>query len=174
MSYLEQQIQVEPGVVLALLESGDDHLDSRLAVAECERDNGRVNDLRAGLDTLEVVHRGHAADVVAVDVHRQTDLVDECFNHALGAVRREHARHVLDGDGICAEFLELLRVLNVRVDGVNRRDGVRDGTLEVCARLLDGESRLLDVPNVVQRVEHAEDIDAIAVSSVHEAVHNLI
>ena len=57
-----------------LLERRDDHLDRRLAVAEGERDDRGVDDVGARLDGLDVVHRGHAADVVAVHVDRQADL----------------------------------------------------------------------------------------------------
>ena len=120
-----------------LLERGDDHLDRRLAVAEGERDDGGVDDVGAGLGGLQVVHRGHAADVVAVHVDRQADLVLERPHHLLGAERREHARHVLDADGVGAELLELLRVLEVGVERVHRADGVADRALEVAAALLD-------------------------------------
>ena len=89
---LEQQVEIDTGVVRGLLERRDDHLDGGLAVAERQRDDGRVDDVGARLGGLEVVHRRHAADVVAVNVDRQSDLLLERADHLLGAERREHAR----------------------------------------------------------------------------------
>ncbi len=171
---LEQEVEVHSRVVRALLESRHDHLDGRLAVAEGERDDGRVDDVRAGLGGLEVVHRSHATDVVAVDVHRQPDLFLERLDHALGAERGEHAGHVLDADGVGADVLELAGVVDERVERVHGAHGVGDGALEVTAALLDRASRHLDVADVVQGVEHPEDVDAVALRCAHEALHDLV
>ena len=98
----EQQIQVVTGIVLALLQGGDDGFHRGMAVAERERSAGGVGDHRTRLGGLDDVHGGHAADIVAVHVHRQTDLSVEGLHQALGAERREHAGHILDGDGVGA------------------------------------------------------------------------
>ena len=168
LGYLEQQVEVEPGVETALLECGHDHLDRGVRVAERQRRLGGVGDGSARLGRLDDVGRGHAADVVAVDVHGQAYLGVEGLHHALGAVGREHARHVLDGDAVGAQLLQLLAVLQEAVEGVHGRDGVGDGALEVRAAALDGLGVVDDVADVVQRVEHAEHLDAVAVRGLDE------
>ena len=135
---------------------------------------GRVGHGHAGLGGLQDVGRGHAADVMAVDVHRQADFLVERLHHALGAIGREHAGHVLDGDGVGAQILQLLAVFQVGIQRVHRRDRVGDGALEQTAALLDGLGVVHDVADVVQRVEHAEDLDAVAMRRVDEAVHDLL
>ena len=62
----------------------------------------------------------------------------------------------------------------VGVQRVHRRDRVGDGALEQTAALLDGLGVVHDVADVVQRVEDAEDLDAVAVRRVDKAMHDLL
>lgn len=107
---------------------------------------------------------------MAVDVQRQTDFGVERLHHALGAVGREHARHVLDADGVGTEVLELLAVVEEAVQRVHRRHRVGDGAFEVTAAFLDGFGVVDDVADVVERVEHAEDMNAVALGSLDEVI----
>ena len=170
---LEEQVDVDARVVLGLLERRGDHLDRGLGVAERERRGRGVDDGGTGLGGLDVVGGRHAADVMAVDVHRQADLVVEGLDETLGAVRREHAGHVLDGDRLGAELLELQRVLDVAVERVHGAQGVGDGALEVTAALVDRLGTVLDVADVVERVEDAEDVDAVALGGLDEVVDDV-
>ena len=95
------------------------------------------------------------------------------LDQALGAVRRQHAGHVLDGDGVGAQVLELLAVVQEAVEGVHRRNRVGDGALEVTAAFLDGLGVVDDVADIVERVEHAEDMHAVALGGLDEAVADL-
>ncbi len=171
---LEEQVEIDAAVVLAFLEGRDDHLDRRLAVPERQRHHGGVDDVRSCLGGFQVVHRGHAADVVAVHVDRKADLFLERTHHLLSAERRQHPRHVLDADRVCAEVLEHVRVLEVGVERVHRAHRVGDGALEVPAAFLDGLGRDLDVARVVQRIEHAEDVDTVALRRMHETAHDVV
>ena len=56
---------------------------------------------------------------------------------------------------------------------MNRADGVRNRTLEMRAALLDGVGVVHHVSNVVQRIEHAEHMDAVSVGRLDEAVADL-
>ena len=170
---LEQKTQVKASVVAALLERCREHLDSRLGIAEGERRGRGVNDRGAGLGGLDVVCRSHTADIVAMQVQRQADFRVERLHDALGAIRREHARHVLDADGISTQILELLTVIKEAVKRMNRADGVRNRTLEMRAALLDSVGVVHHVSNVVQRIEHAEHMDAVSVGRLDEAVADL-
>ena len=66
---LEQKLQVEVGCKAALLQSGRDHLDGGMRVAERERRMGRVGDGSTGLGGFQDVRGGHASDIMAVDIH---------------------------------------------------------------------------------------------------------
>ena len=170
---LEQKTQVKTGIVTALLERRRKHLDGGLGVAESEWRGRRVNDRGTSLGGLDVVCRGHAADIVAMQVQGQTDFRIERLHDALGAIRREHARHILDADGVGAQILELLTVVKEAIKRVNRADGIRDGAFEMRTALLDSVGVVHHVSNVVQRVEHAEHMDAVSVGRLDEAVADL-
>ena len=171
---LEQKVQIIAGIVTAFLKGGHDGFHRGMAVAKGQGRMGGVRDGSAGFRSLDYVHGSHAAHVVAVYVHRQADLGVQGLDQALGPIRSQHARHVLDGDGVGAQLLELLGVLQVAVQGVDGRDGVGDGTLEVGAHGLDGLGVVHYVADVVQRVEHAEHVDAVAMGSGDEAVHDFL
>ena len=171
---LEQQVEVEAGVEAALLEGGGYHLDRGMRVAERQRRMGGVGDGRARLGCLDDVGRSHAADVVAVQVDGQADLLAQRRADALGAVRGEHARHVLDADGVRAEVLPLLRVLDVAVERVHRAHRVGDASLEMGPGLLDGLGAIHDVADVVERVEDAEHVHAIAMRGLEEPRHDVL
>lgn len=110
---LEEEVKVEARVVLGLLERGDDHLDSRLGVAEGKRCGCGVDNRSASLGRLDVVGRGHATHVMAMHVNGQTHLLIEGVDQALRAIRREHARHILDANGLGAKRLELGGILDI-------------------------------------------------------------
>ena len=106
---------------------------------------------------------------MAVNVDGQTDFSVEGLDHAFGAVRGEHAGHVLDGDGVCAELFELLTVLEEAIERVDRRHGVGNRALEVGSAFLDGVRVVDDVADIVQGVEDAEDVNAVLVGCMNEA-----
>ena len=169
----EQQVKIVAGVVAAFLQGGDDRFHRGVAVAEGKRRAGGVGNRGARLGGLDDVHGSHAADVVAVHVHRQADFGVERLHQALGAIRREHARHVLDGDGVGAEVFELLAVFQIAVERVHGRHGIGDGTFEPAAASLDGLGVIDHVADVVERVEHAKHLDAVLLRAGDEAVHDV-
>jgi hypothetical protein len=111
---------------------------------------------------------------VAVHVDRQADLLLERLHHLRRAKRREHARHVLDADGVRTHLLEGLGEVDVEVQRVHGAHRVGDRALEVRSGLLDGTRRHLDVARVVERVEHAEHVDAVTMGRLHEALDDLV
>ena len=170
---LEEKVEVKAGIILGLLERGDDHLDGWLRIAESQRRRCSVDDGRTGLGRLDVVGGRHAADVVAVHVNRQADLLVEGLDQALRAIRREHARHVLDADGLGTKRLELRGVVDVGIKRVHRAHGVADGALEMRAALVERLGAVDDVADVVERVEDAEDVDAVAMGGLDEAIDDI-
>ena len=106
-------------------------------------------------------------------MHGQTDLGVESLHDALGAIRRHKAGHILHADGVGAELFELLRILKVAVKRMHRGDGVGDGALEVTAAFVDRLGGIHHVADIVERVEHAEHVHAVALGRLDEAVHDL-
>ncbi len=102
----------------------------------------------------------------------QADLGVEGLHHALGAVRGEHACHVLDGDGIGTQVLQLLAILEEAIERMHRGHSVRDRTLEMPTAFLDSLSAIHDVADVVERIEYAEHIDAVAMRCGYESRNN--
>ena len=113
------------------------------------------------------------ASAVAVDVQRQADLGVERLHHALGAVGCQHAGHILDGNGVGAQILHLLAVFQVAVQRVDRRHGVGNGAFEVAAAFLDGLGVVDDVADIVEGVEHPENVHAVALGRLDETVADL-
>ena len=170
---LEEEPQIQPGIVAAFLKCRNDHLDCGMRVAERERSTCSISDSSACFSGFDDVSWCHAADIVAMHVNGQTDLGVECLHDTLGTIRREHARHVFDGDGIGTQIFELLTVFKEAIERMNRRYRVRDRAFEVGSALLDGFGVIHHIADIVQRVEHAEDIDAISVCCLDETKADL-
>ena len=94
-------------------------------------------------------------------VDRQIDDLLDGLDQVIGSVRAEQRGHVLDAQAVGAHGGEFLGQLNVALDGVHRGDSVAEGGLGVLAGLLDGLHRGQEVARIVQRVENAEDINAV-------------
>ena len=96
------------------------------------------------------------------------------FTIVVGVVGVEEAGHVLDADGVGAHVDELLGLLGEHVGGVDGADRVADGALGVAARLLDGLDGGLEVPEVVEGVEDAEDVHAVLDGELAELLDDVV
>ena len=65
-------------------------------------------------------------------------------------------------------------MFNVAFDGVQRTDRVADSSLRVLARFFNGGDSALYVADIVQRVEHAEDVHAVVRGARYAAVHDRV
>ena len=106
-------------------------------------------------------------------MHGQTDFGIERLHQALGAIRGEQAGHVFDGDGIGPEVFELLAVLQITVERVHRRYRVGNGALEPTAACLNSLGVIDDIANIVQRIEHAKDLNAVFFRACDKTVHDV-
>ena len=70
--------------------------------------------------------------------------------------------------------LELLRLLGAHVGRVDRADRVADRALGVAAGLLHGLDRGLEVPQVVEGVEDAEDVHAVLDGELAELLDDVV
>ena len=162
---LEEEVEVEPGVERRSAKRGHRHLHGRLRVAKRERRVRAVHDLGTLFGTAQVVRARHAADEVAVHVHGQPDLGAQGAHELGGAIGNKEPRHILDAERVGAELGELARVGDVAVERVDGAARVGDGRFKMRADLFDGRCAVADVVDVVQGVEHAEDVDAVRVGA---------
>ena len=86
----------------------------------------------------------------------------------------QEARHVLDGDGVRPHLRHPLSHLREGLQGVNWGQGVGDAELEVRPLLLHLVRRRLHVAQVVQRVEDADDVDAVAHGALDELPRHVV
>ena len=170
---LKQKTQIKSGVVAAFLHSSNEHFNCRLGVAECQRRSSGVDNSSTSFSSLQVVGRSHTTNIVAVNVNGQTDFSIECLNDALSAIRSKHARHVLDSNGVSAKILKLLAIFKEAIERMNWRKRIGNSAFEVAATCLDGLSIVYHIADIVQRVENAEHVNAVAMSSSDEAVNNI-
>ena len=126
-----------------------------------------VDGIAAGLDRGQHRGGGDAAGVVGVEVHRQPDLLLERLHQLARGARLAHAGHVLDGEDVGAGLLQLLGEVDVVLEvvlgprGVEDVAGVADRRLAQRAGFDHGVHRHAHVVHPVERVEDAEDVDAL-------------
>ena len=92
---------------------------------------------------------------------RQVDNFLDGLDQVVGDVGAEQRGHVLDAQAVGTHGGKLLGQLHIALNGMHRRHGKAQGGLSVLASLLDGLQRHHEVARVIQRIEDAEDVDAI-------------
>ena len=115
-----------------------------------------------------------AAGVVGVEVDGDADLLAQGLDQLFGGVGPAQAGHVLDGQDVRAHALQLLGHADVVVErilvalGVEDVAGVADGGFADGVGLAHGLHGRLHVGQPVQRIEDAEDVDALGGGFVDE------
>lgn len=94
-------------------------------------------------------------------MHRQIDRLLDRLDQIVGGIGGEQRGHVLDADRVRAHVGEALWPAWRSFQWCAPGNGIADRGLRVFAGFLDGAHRHHEVARVVQRVEHAEDIDAV-------------
>ena len=92
----------------------------------------------------------------------------------IGLLRTHDTGHVLDADGGSAHGLQLLDDLHILLQGVDGGGGVGDGAGGDGAGLDGGFHGHLQVLGVVQRVEDADDVDAVFHGLLDKLLHEVI
>ena len=177
---LLQALRVEAGVALLTAQGLDERIHRRLAREVGQRSDGGVDHVHTGLGRHEVGRDLVVGGVVRVQVDGDADLLLEGADELLGGVRLEQAGHVLDGQHMCAAALELLGKVHVvfqRVAVARRVEdvaGVAHGALEELALTQHLVHGGLHVRHPVERVEHAEHIDALTGGLGDEGAHEVV
>ena len=171
---LVHQLHVQARVVLGALERRAQGLGRRLAGALGHRAQGGIHDVAARLNRLENGHRAGTGGVVRVQVDRQLGGRLELLDEAVGLIRQQQVGHILDADRIRAHLLDLLGQLEEVFLGVHRADRVADGDFAVAAVFLGGLDGLLEVAQIVQRIEDADDVNAVLDGLFDELIHHVV
>ena len=158
---LVQLGKVQPGVAVGALQRRHEGLGCGLGRAVGKRRQRAVHDVHTGLTGHEVDHVAGTGRVVRVQVDGHGDAVLQLAHEVIGVQRQQQVRHILDADGICAHLLEVLGEADEVIVVMHRADGVAQRNLGPAAVLLHGLNSLAQVADVVQRIEDADDIDAV-------------
>lgn len=75
--------------------------------------------------------------------------------------------------GLGAKRLELGGILDVGIKRMHRAHGVADGALEMGTALVERLGAVDDIADVIKRVEDAEDVDAVTMSGLDEAIDDI-
>ena len=127
----------------------------------------RVGHVHAGVGRFENGARVDAAGIVRVEVDRDADLLAQRLHQFLGRIGLAQPGHVLDGEDVRAHPLQLLRHAHVVLQrvlvalGIEDVAGVADGGFADRVRLAHGLHGGLHVGQPVERIEDAEDVDAL-------------
>ena len=115
-----------------------------------------------------------------MEVDRDADLVTQGLHEFARGERLAEACHVLDGEHVGAELLQFLGELHVVVERILRPlrvedvAGVADRRLADRAALEHRVDRHLHVRHPVERIEHAEHVDAAGGRLLHEGLHDVV
>ena len=109
-----------------------------------------------------------------VHIDRDFDFFFELCDQVEAFLGTHDAGHVLDTQALAAHFLDLLAEADIHLQIVDRRQGVANGPLCMAARLEALVHRGLDVAQVVERVENADDIHAVLNGCAHKTAHHVI
>ena len=98
---------------------------------------------------------------MGVDVDRDLDRFLDRLNQLVGVVRGQEGRHILEADRLGANRLDLFGVVDIVLGGEGLAEGEGDRDLGVAAFLVGRFDGGLEVADVVERVEDADDVDAV-------------
>ena len=117
---------------------------------------------------------------MGVELDGDADLLLQRGDQLLGGVGLQHAGHILDAQHVGATALQLLGQIDVVVQrifvpgGIQNIAGIADGSLTDLILLEDLLHGDLHAGQPVERVEHAEDIDAAAGGLLDELPDDVI
>jgi len=139
-----------------------------------KRADAGVDDAGARLHGLQVRHVRQPRGGVAVGMDGQVGGGADLVYQFECGIRREQARHVLDRDGVAAHLRQSLGEADEVRDVVHRAGGVAERAFGMLAGGFDRFDRDLEIAQIVHRVEHAEDIDAVVGGLLHEGPHHIV
>ena len=104
---------IQSGIALLTAQRLDNGVERRLAGQTGERRNRAVDDIHTGFRRQKVGRNLVVGGVMAVQMHRNADLLLERIDQLLGRIGLEQARHILDAKGVRAAPLELFGKIDI-------------------------------------------------------------
>ncbi len=160
-----QRGQVDPGRAPGVVGGGDQRGHVRLAGPTRQRRGRSVDGVRAGVGRREQGGELTAGGVVGVYLDGQVEVRPQRRHQDARRGRSQEPRHVLDREYVGAGGDESFGQAEIVVEGIDRFcrirqvTGVTQRALGDRASLDDRVDRRPHLLDVVQRVEHAEDVD---------------
>ena len=165
---------IQPGVPDGALQRGHQRLRGGLGGAVGKGGEGGVHNVHPCHGRHEVHHVTSAGGVVGVEMDGDGDRLLQPLDEGVGVHGQQEVGHVLDADGAGTHVLQRLGQLHEVVLVVDGGDGVAHGGLHLAAVLPGGLDGLFQVPHIVQRVENADDVDAVFNGLAAEGVHHIV
>ncbi len=109
-----------------------------------------------------------------MEVDHYTDCLFYPGNQFTGSFGHDQTCHILDADRIAIECVEFLCHFDERGDAVDRACCIADRSLQVRAGFFHLLHRPLHVPDIIQGIKNAEDINPVFMGSSNEAIHHVI
>jgi hypothetical protein len=171
---LLERFEVEARISLRAFENRDQRLGRRVSVGHAHRGDRRIDVVYARLSGFHAGRRRKPGRGMALHVDRNVDRFLESADEFERDVRAQQPRHVLDADRVRAHVLDAFTEIDPQVNRVHGTYRVRDGSLGVLVDLDRRLDRRLEVPEIVQRVENPEDIDAVDRTALDELLHQVV
>ena len=161
-----QRLQIKPGVALSELQRRNNGIQVGLAGRTRHGSDREVRDVHARFRRRQHRRGRGATRIVRVEMDRDADLLLQRLHQHMRRRRTAQARHVLDRQNMCAHPLQFLRQLHVVTERVfaarlvENVPRVADRSFTNSVRLLHRIHRDLEVRQIIERVEDAENINA--------------
>jgi hypothetical protein len=128
---------------------------------------------RAGAHGLDRRRERDSTGALAVEADWQAARLPQPLDERAGLRGVERARRVVDQHSGRAELRQALRALEQHLDLAARPGAVHEPDRQLFAGFADRAGRFAQVPQVVERVMDAEDVDAAGSRAGDEAAHDV-
>lgn len=171
---------IQTRVKFTALKGGEDGVDARLRGHARQAVGGSIDSVSTGLGASDHGSDTSTGRIVGVDVDGKvrvlfTDGTDEKG----GGVGLEDTGHILDTQDVDVESDEPVDKVKVVLEvvlllGVEHVTTVADGGLNDATSLVNGLDTNLKLVNIVQGIEHSENIDTVLLSLVNKVVDGIV
>ena len=171
---LADQVEVETGVISSVAKAGHHRLGGRLRCTPRQRREGRIDAGRPGFDRREVGNGRERGRRVGVNTDGQLGGARDRADQRPGLDRRQDTGDILDPDPVRAHGFQPAG----RFDGArlvdHRARTVDERPDDARPRFPCRFNRHLEVSEVVERVEHFHDANAVFDGLLDERSHDIV
>ena len=109
-----------------------------------------------------------------VNINREPGRLLKRLDKVICLIRCQQTGHILDADGVCAHLLDALCKSHPVFQRISIAERIRQCNLRLCAFLLAGIDRCLQIAEIIQAVKDAENVDAICDGPLHEVLDHIV